>query len=154
MPVIIFLFVIGAGMVGFGVWDQKNRFGSQQFTEGEIIGYQSVRHTAGSLRGMAINAVISAAVGLVSPVAKVTLESGEVRQIRLHTKLPKSTIDQSPDLQIGGKVSLVYFGSDPKEVYLVGHQLAEKPMRVSPVLLFGIPVLIMAVVLTIVYIMS
>jgi len=145
-----FVFLIGAGLIGFGIWDQKRRFGSQQFTEGEIVGYQSAVNRSASLMGAALNA----AAGMVSPVAKVTLASGEVQQIRLHTQLPKLTIDKFPDLQIGGKVSLIYFGDHPREVFLVGHPLAQKPLRVSPALLIGIPVLIVGVILTVVYFTS
>lgn len=150
MPLLILLFVIGGVLLGVGIWEQKTKFGRQQFTEGEIIGFQPSKTNVSSPMGSAMRAV----AGMVNPVAKVTLADGTVKQIRLHTEIPKITIDKFPDLQPGGKVSLTYFGDNPNVCYLVGHPLAQKVMKTSAFLLLGIVFLVLAVGLTVFYIIS
>ena len=150
MPLLIALFAVGAALLCIGIHEQKTKFGRQQFAEGEIIGYQPARVYAGSPMGSAMRA----AAGMVNPVAKVTFADGTVKQIRLHTELPKITIDKFPELQPGGKVSLTCFGDDPDICYLVGHPLAQRVMKTSAFLLLGIVILIVAAGLTVFYIIS
>lgn len=139
----IFLFLGGGAAIAFGIWEQKTKFADQHFEEAEVVGHQAAR-TPG-LTG----AVISAAAGMVSPVVRLTLPDGTVKSVRLHNEVSRALFSKFPELDVGGTVSVTYFGSNPREAFLTGHPLASKPMKVSTALILGAAAVGLAVVLLI-----
>ena len=136
--IIVFL-LIGIGATAYGVREQKTVYSEQHYTEGEVVGHQNAR--AHNLTAMAVNA----ATGTVNPLVSITLESGIRKVVPLHEQLPKMVLNKYPELDLGGRVSVTYFGADPKEAFLSGHPLAQKPLRSSSALLIGIVFLLISV---------
>ena len=129
----MFLFLVaGVGLLVFGIREQKTRYGSRNLTEGEVVGHQTAR--AHGLMYQAVNA----AAGIVNPLVSITLASGVTKVVPLYTQIPKNAFNKYPELDLGGRVSVEYFGDDPREAFLVGHPLASKPLQVSTPLLAGI----------------
>lgn len=139
----VFLFIGGAAALAFGIWEQKTKFGEQHFDEAEVVGHQNARTV-----GLAGN-LANAAVGVVNPLVKLTFPDGITRTVRLHTQIPRSAFSKFPELDLGGRVSVTYFGSTPNEVFLTGHPLGSKPVRTSTALIIGCAVLATAVLLLI-----
>ena len=130
---LVLMFLAGAALTAFGIWEQKNVYADQHFTTARVIGYQPCTST--NLMLLAANA----AAGMQNPIVNVTLDSGEVRQLKVHTPVPYNTTGKDyPELRIGGEISVTYFGQNPKEAFLIDHPLEDKPMKTSPVLIVGI----------------
>ena len=130
---LVLMFLAGAALTAFGIWEQKNVYADQHFTTARVIGYQPCTST--NLMLLAANA----AAGMQNPIVNVTLDSGEVRQLKVHTPVPYNTTGKDyPELRIGGEISVTYFGQNPKEAFLIDHPLEDKPMKTSPMLIVGI----------------
>ena len=140
--VIVFL-LIGIGAIAFGIKEQKTVYSEQHYTEAEVVGHQKAR--SHNLSMVALNA----AIGNVNPLVSITLESGIKKVVPLHEEIARVAFSKFPELDLGGRVSVTYFGSDPNIAYLTGHPLAQKPLRSSPALLIGIVFLLIALCLII-----
>jgi hypothetical protein len=129
------LFLGGVGLTIYGVWEQKNVYGDQYFAVGRVVGRKlQVSSNPFIMMG-------NAAMQMSQPIVAVTLDSGETRQLVIHTPVSYSSlgsIDQFPELRVGGEVSVTYFGTNPKEAFLVDHPLAQAPMKCSALLLVGL----------------
>ena len=141
----IFLFLAGGALFAYGIWEKKNIYNEQHFTEGEVVGHQAVR--TGNLTMTAV----SKAVGIVHPVVLIDLPDGSCKEVKLHTQVSKMVFQKFPELDVGGKVSVTYYGHNPKEAFLTAHPLAQKPMAVSAAMLIGVAILAVAVLLLIFY---
>ncbi|HAG14372.1 MAG TPA: hypothetical protein DCG49_11020, partial [Ruminococcus sp.] len=122
----------GIGATAFGIKEQKTVYSEQHYTEAEVVGHQNAR-----THNLTINA-INTVTGTVNPLVSIMLENGIKKVVPLHEDLPRASFSKFPELDLGGKVSVTYFGSDPKTAYLTGHPLAQKPLRSSSALLIGI----------------
>ena len=129
------LFLGGVGLTVYGVWEQKNVYGDQHYTIGKVVG----RKLQTSANGFVM--LSNLAMQMEQPIVAVTLDSGETRQLVIHTPVSYSSlgpIDSFPELRVGGEVSVTYFGQNPKEAFLYDHPLAQKPMKCSALLLVGL----------------
>jgi len=139
---LVLMFLAGAGLIAYGIWEQKNVYADQHFTTARVIGYQPCTST--NLMFLAANA----AAGMQNPIVNVTLDSGEVRQLKVHTPVPYNMTGKDyPELRIGGEISVTYFGQNPKEAFLIDHPLEERPVKTSTFLMLGL-VLAGAVIVT------
>ena len=138
------LFLGGVGLTIYGVLEQKNVYGDQHFAVGRVVGYADY-----DARGSAF--LMGAALGMKHPIVSVTLDNGEVRQLKIHTATSYSSwiglTDKFPELRIGGELSVTYFGKNPKEAYLHDHPLAQTPMKCSAFLLIGLALIAAALAL-------
>ncbi len=134
----VLLFLAGAGLTAYGIWEQKNVYGDQHFATGRVVGYADYQAHGPAL-------FLGAAMEMKHPVVLVTLDSGEARQLKIHTFTSYSSwtgiADKFPELSIGGEVSVTYFGKNPKEAYLVNHPLAQTAVKCSSFLIAGIAAL-------------
>ena len=132
---LILLFLAGVGLTAYGIWEQKHVYGDQYFAVGRVVGYQAYRpsNSYAKLGSKLVNAQY--------PIVSVTLESGELRQLRLHSPVAYGAGGDFPELRIGGEISVTYFGQNPKEAFLTDHPLAEKPVKCSSFLIAGIAAL-------------
>jgi hypothetical protein len=137
--------LIGAGLLGFGIYQNKTYYGDQHFSEAEVVGYERYEGGRG-LQGAAFTAIGSLA-GAVYPIVDIRLPSGALRSVKLNTLITNPVIAQHPEFQIGGKVSVTYFGTDPRTVYLTNHPLAQTVMKTSAFLLVGIALLGLGVIM-------
>ncbi len=135
----------GIGTLIYGIWEQKTVYRNPHFTEGEVIGHRNVRSS--NLAVAAMNAV----AGIVVPIIGIDLPDGTKLQVRLHNQIARSALSKYPELDLGGRVTVTYFGDHPREAFLAGHPLAQTPMRVSPVLLISIVFWFIAIGLTVLY---
>ena len=142
--VILFL-LIGAGALAYGIREQKEKYGDQHFAEAVVVGHQTVRTT-----NMAMNAM-NAVTGIVNPVVMITMPDGTKQQVKLHTQVPRNSFSMYPELDVGGTVSVTYFGTAPHEAFLTSHPLAQKPLRCSAVLLVGIVFLLLSIAFAVLY---
>ena len=141
----IFVFLlIGIGATVYGVREQKTQYSEQHFAEAEVVGHQGVRSHNLSMTAM------NAAIGNVNPVVGVQLPDGMRKVVPLHTQIPRSALSHYPELDVGGKVSVTFYGDDPTEVFLTGHPMAQTPVKCSTVLLIGIVFLLIALGLLVV----
>ncbi len=130
---LILLFLAGVGLTAYGIWEQKTVYSDQNFAVGRVVGYQNAR-SSGPAR------VMQAVADARHPIVLVTMESGEQRQIKLHDQIIYGAgIGQKfPELQIGGEISVTYFGQNPKEAFLTDHPLAQTPVKTSTFLMIGL----------------
>ncbi|MCQ2407033.1 MAG: hypothetical protein MJ065_00695 [Oscillospiraceae bacterium] len=143
--VYMFLFLFaGVGLLVYGIREQKTRYGSRNFTEGEVVGHQTARAF-----GLMYQAVYAAA-GVVNPLVSITLPNGVTKVVPLHMQIPRSAFSKFPELDLGGRVSVQYFGDDPREAFLTDHPFANKPFQVSTPLLAGIGLTLCGVALAVV----
>jgi hypothetical protein len=125
----------GVGLTAYGVWEQKHVYGDQHFARARVVGRKLKTSTNGFVM------LSNLAMQMEQPVVSVTLDSGEIRQLLIHTAVSYSSlgsIDSYPELRVGGEVSVTYFGENPKEAFLVDHPLAQAPMKCSALLLVGL----------------
>ena len=153
MSLIIFVFLIGAALVGVGIFQMKTYYSDQHYQEVRITGYARCESSAHGLSGFAIDA-LSDAAGLRGPVVDITNDDGSVESVRLNVTVHDRIIAQYPEFDIDGTVNITYFGKHPKTVYLTDHPMAQTVMKVSLPLLGGIASLVLAVVLAVVYILA
>lgn len=144
------VFLIGAGLIGFGIFRKKTYYGHQKYLEAEIVGYVSYDGGRG-LDGLAISAV-GKAVGMRHPVILLPMEDGSHKQVRLNVTVTDDILRRYPDLAVGGVVTVTYFGSRPSIVYLQNHPLAQTVMKISLPLLIGIGLIVVDVLMMVVYI--
>ena len=142
---LILVFVIGIGTLVYGIWEQKNVYGDPHFAEAEVVGHQNVRSS-----NLAISAM-NAVAGIVQPVVRIDLPGGMVKDVRLHNQIVRGALAKYPELDLGGKISVTYFGANPKEAFLTGHPLAQKPMRCSAALLISIIIWVCVIGMTVLY---
>lgn len=136
---------IGAILTFFGILDFRKNYSSKEFAEGEIVGYKPAYQPG--LIGIAV----SAAAGMVHPIVNVRMPNGVISQLPLHTQIAKSVLQKFPDLQIGSVVQVTYFGTDPKEAFLVGHPLSQTPVKSSPLLIAGIATISCVIVMLVIW---
>jgi len=129
---LILLFLAGVGLTAYGIWEQKHVYGDQYFAVGRVVGYQAYRpsNSYAKLGSKLVNAQY--------PIVSVTLESGELRQLRLHSPVAYGAGGDFPELRIGGEISVTYFGQNPKEAFLTDHPLAQTPVKTSTFLMIGL----------------
>ena len=129
---LILLFLAGVGLTVYGIWEQKHVYGDQYFAVGRVVGYQAYRpsNSYAKLGSKLVNAQY--------PIVSVTLESGELRQLRLHSPVTYGAGGDFPELRIGGEISVIYFGTNPKEAFLTDHPLAQTPVKTSTFLMIGL----------------
>lgn len=144
---ILFLVLIlgGIGTLIYGIGEQKHVYGQPRFAEAEVVGHQNVRST--NLAITAMNAV----AGMVVPIVCIDLPDGTQKQVRLHNQVTRSIFPTYPELDLGGRVSVIYFGEHPREAFLTAHPLAQTPIRVSPVLLISIVIWLCIIGLAVLY---
>lgn len=150
MSLIVFVFLIGAGLIGFGIYQKKTYYGRQQVLETEIVDFVPYNGGTG-LGGLAISAM-SRVVGMKHPVILVSLADGTEKRVRLNITVTDDIFKRYPDLDIGGRISVTYFGKNPSIAYLQNHPLAQMVTKVSLALLIGIGLIIVDVLMVIVYI--
>ena len=145
MLFLLLILLAGIGSLVYGIYEQKNVHSNPHFAEADVVGHNNVRSTNLALTAM------NAAVGIVHPVVGIELENGIRKVIPLHNQVSRKLLEQFPELDIGGKVSVTYFGEDPKEAFLTGHPLAQTPMTCSPVLLISIVIWVCVIGMTVLY---
>lgn len=94
---------------------------------------------------------MNAVAGIVQPVVRIDLPGGMVKDVRLHNQIVRGALAKYPELDFGGKISVTYFGANPKEAFLTGHPLAQKPMRCSAALLISIIIWVCVIGMTVLY---
>lgn len=131
MEFIILLLLIGGVFLTLGILEHKNVYSKKTYAEGTVVHYVSAQ--GGTLTVSAVNHV----VGMVNPVVRVeTLEHGTM-ELRLYEQVMPDLIRDMPELQVGGKVAVMFFGDQPKVCHLVGHPLAQTALRFSMKLVIG-----------------
>lgn len=135
------MLLCGIGLTVYGIWEQKNVYSIQNYADAEVVGFQAYRTS-----NLAVN-TMAAVSGMVIPVVQITLDDGTVRRVKLqNTAVMKSQLAKMPELDIGGRVQVTYFGSDPKRAFLTNHAMAQTPVKGSAALLIGIPAALLAIV--------
>ena len=129
---LVILFLAGAGLTAYGIWEQKHVYSDQNFAAAKVVGY--VPYHGGGRYGRAAGRIAN----MQHPVVSVTLDSGELRQLKIHTPIAYGAEKNFPELRIGGEISVTYFGQNPKEAFLTDHPLEEKPVKTSTFLMLGI----------------
>jgi len=146
MIYVIVILLIGAGALVYGIRDQKEHFGEQHFGEAEVVGHQPVR--SGNLTMFAVNRV----TGMVNPLVRLNLPAGMEKVVPLHTQVSRALFHKFPELDLGGSVSVTYYGDNPREAFLLNHPLGQKPVKLSGAILVGIGCLLCGIGLLIVFI--
>lgn len=142
---LVILFLIGLAVLIVGIYQQKTVYGNPNYQEAEVVGYAPYRST-----NIMISAVGNLA-GVVVPIVKVMLNNGEIRRLKLHLDIPQETIKQFPELGIGGKVDVLFFGENPKEAFLMSHPLSQSVVRFSILISVGVALMLTAVGLYLFY---
>ena len=134
------MLICGIALTVYGIWEQKNVYSDQHYADAEVVGFQAYRTT-----NRAVN-VMASVGGMVTPVVQITLDDGTVTRVKLQNMaLMKHQLAQMPELDIGGRVQVTYFGKDPKRAFLTNHAMAQTPVRASAALMIGIPATLLAI---------
>ena len=150
MILIVMMLISGLGLTAVGIWQMKYHFGQPHEQEVMITGSVLYQNKARGLQGLAVDA-LSSAVGMRNPTVDVTLDDGSTKSVPLNTVVNDKVLKQYPELDSGGYVTVLFFGSNPKIAYLKNHRLAQTVMKVSFPLLIGIALLVLSVILLIYY---
>ena len=153
MILVILVLLCGFVLVSIGVYQMKTYYGQPHEQEVTITGYVPYRNGTRGLTGLAVDGLCSA-VGLKHPVVDITLEDGAVQSVRLHDTVNDMLIGKYPELGLGGKVYVQYFGNNPKIAYLKYHDIAQTVVQTSILLLAGIAVTVLGIILLAVYILT
>lgn len=153
MSLVFIVFVAGIILIGIGIYQKKTYYNQPHFQDVHITGYQRFKSGMHGLDGMAVNAITNA-VGIRYPVVDVTLSDGSLKTVPLNVTVTDDVIAKFPEFDVGGTVSVKFFGEDPKTVYLLNHPMAQTVLDTSLLLLLGIGTLVMAVVLLFVFIFT
>lgn len=125
--------LFGIGLILYGIWEVKHVYSEQHFADAEVVDFEPYRPSHFAVWAMA------AVTGMAIPIVQFELETGEVKRLKLHNvTVIRNQLAAMPELDMGGRVQVTYFGKKPKEVLLTNHPLAQTPMKFSPVLLIGI----------------
>lgn len=147
MPVIIIFFVIGLITALFGIWEQKTRYSDQQFATGTVVAHKAARNN-----GNIVLVAANAALDIVTPVVEFTNSSGCVKTAPLHLNISKMMFEKFPEFDIGGELTISFFGDSPRECFLQNHPMSQTVMKTSACLLIGIALLVVSALLTAYYI--
>ncbi len=142
---LVLLFLTGLVTLLIGIYQQKTVYGNLNYQEAEVVGYAPYRNS-----GMMISAVGNLA-GIVVPIVKVMLNNGEIRRLKLHLEIARETAKLDPELNIGGKPEVLFFGDNPKEAFLLNHPLAQSVIRFSILISVGAALMLAAVGLFLYY---
>ena len=145
MIFVVILGLIGLGIIIYGWLEQKNKYSKQYFAEGTIVAHKEPlvgNELAGAKELLFKDSNAISYILFVS----FTTETGENVRIAMKTtaagSVAKWQLDQYPELQVGGKVMVTYFGDHPKQCYIMNHPLSHKLIKLSPFLFIGIGVLL------------
>lgn len=147
MPVILIFFVIGLITTLFGIWKQKTSYSDRQFATGTIVAHKAVKN-----HGNIVIAATTATLGVVTPVVEFTNSSGCVKTAPLHLDVSKMMFEKFPEFDIGGELTISFFGDSPKECFLENHPMSQTVIKTSACLIVGIALLAVSVLLTAYYI--
>ena len=136
MPYFIVVLLAAGILIAVGIYRQKTIFSQPHYTEAKVVGFQAERGFT-SVEGLA-----KMAMGIGCPVVQIVTENGMVTQVKLHTEISKAQFEMYPELDYGGCVDVMYYGDNPKEVYLVDHPLGSKPVGFSMLILVGIGLIV------------
>ena len=153
MSLIILCFLSGIVLLGIGIYQIKTYFGQPHEQNVKVTGYIPYQSRTSGIQRIAMDA-LSSVTGMRHPVVDITLNDGSLKTVRLDVTVNDKLIETYPEFGVHGDVSVLFFGNDPQIAYLTNHKMAQTVMRTSAPLLAGIAVLVMAVILTIVYIVT
>ena len=143
MLYLIAILLIDAVALAYGIWEQFTQFRDQHFAEAEVIG-----HKAASSVNLTFKAV-NAMSGMVNPIVRIAKPDGTALEVPLYTEISKFLFDKFPELNVGGNISVMYYGEKPKQAFLTDHPLAQKPLPVSNALVIGIILLLTLILFTV-----
>ena len=109
MLYLIAILLIDAVALAYGIWEQFTQFRDQHFAEAEVIG-----HKAASSVNLTFKAV-NAMSGMVNPIVRIAKPDGTALEVPLYTEISKFLFDKFPELNVGGNVSVTYYGEKPKQ---------------------------------------
>lgn len=141
MEFTILLLLIGGVFLTLGILEHKNVYSKKTYAEGTVVHYVSAQGST-----LALTAV-NHLVGAMNPVVRVETLAHGTMQLKLYEQVMPDLIREMPELQVGGKVSVMFFGDQPKVCHLVGHPLAQTALRFSMKLVIGAVCLGVAVIL-------
>lgn len=153
MTLIVWVLFSGAVLLAIGFYQMQTYFAHPHYQEAKIIGFERYHSHIGGAAGIAADAV-SAAADMRYPVVDVLLDDGALQTVRLNVTVTDDLLRMHPDLDIGGTVEVLFFGNNPKIAYLQNHALAQTVVKVSGPLIIGILLIVVAVILTITYILA
>ena len=142
----LMILLIGIVLIGIGVYQKKTYFDKPHFQEVQIIGYENYQNNAHGTAGLAVD-MISSTIGMKHPVVDVTLEDSSLKSVRMNIAVNDQVITQRPELDIGGRVNVQFFGDDPKIVYLTNHPMAQTVVKTSAFMIVGIALTALGILL-------
>ncbi len=153
MTLIIFISIVGCLLTAFGIREQKKKFSDRQFAKAKVIGYKTP-HAVSSRPCMSLLASsIYSAAQIFNPVVEFKNKNGCTHSAPLHITVDKFSIAKSyPEFEIGGELTVSFFGDSPRECFLENHPLHQTVLRTSMLLWAGIALLATTVLLTVYYI--
>ena len=133
---IVLLLAVGAGFLIYGITDKTHN--EVHFAEATIVDY------AASSTGVAAFDAVASATGsaIVNPIVEFETESGWT-QVKLYNQIAANISQRYPEMAIGGKVSVKYFGPVPKVAYLTDHDLASTTVNFNTPVVVGVLMIVL-----------
>lgn len=136
---------MGCAFTAYGIWENKTKYSNRQFSTGRVVEHHFPKSTGYMV-------ILNHAYGMVTPVVEFKNKKGTVITAPLNSSISKMYLKDNLEFDIGGKLTVSFFGDTPKECYLENHCMKQTVIKTSISLFGGIILILFAVVMTIFYI--
>lgn len=131
--------------MAYGIWENKTKYSNRQFSTGRVIEHQFPKSTGYMI-------ILNCVFGMVTPVVEFKNKKGNVIAAPVNSSIPKKSLKDNPEFDIGGELTVSFFSDNPKECYLENHQMKQTVIKTSISLFGGIILILFAVIMTVFYI--
>lgn len=145
MPLILIVLLIGCEFTAYGIWENKTKYSDMQFSNSRVVEHQFPK-------SIGYMVLLNHACGMVTPVVEFKNKKGTVITAPLSSSIPKISLKDNPEFDIGGELSVSFFGNNPKECYIENHCMKQTVIKTSTCLFGGIILILFAVIMTVFYI--
>lgn len=142
---IFIVLLMGCVFMTYGIWENKTKYSDRQFSTGRVIEHQFPKSIGYMI-------ILNHACGMVTPVVEFKNKKGTVITAPVNSSIPKISLKDNPEFDIGGELTVSFFGDNPKECYLENHHMKQTVIKTSISLFGGIILILFAVIMTVFYI--
>ena len=140
MTFFVLLALFGVILLVYGIRSLRRISGEPHIADAEVVGY----HPTALFKPKVVDQ-LNEVVDAAHVVVNVTLHTGEVRTMYTTDAIRKFFLEQSPEMAVGEKIQVVYYGDDPKGLFLKSLWDLEKPEKEDAAVIAGVLFIIVSV---------
>lgn len=142
---IFIVLLMGCVFMAYGIWENKTKYSNRQFSTGRVIGHQFPKSIGYMI-------ILNYVCGMITPVVEFKNKKGNVITAPVNLSIPKKSLKDNPEFDIDGKLTVSFFGDNPKECYIENHHMKQTVIKTSISLFGGIILILFAVIMTVFHI--